>query len=69
MVVLFQNDDGAGEFSALAIGLVTDVVPQPDPPNFAFTKTESRGFVCGIGRFLDLVPVVEVFLHRHVCRA
>ena len=69
MVVLFQNDDGAGEFPALAIGLVTDVVPQPDPPNFAFAKIEPRGFVRGVGGFLDLVPAVEVFLHTHVRRA
>ena len=69
MVVLFQNDDGAGEFPALAIRLVADVVPQANPPNLAFAKIEPRGLVRGVGRFFDFVPAVEVFLHAHVCRA
>ncbi len=69
MIVLFQNDDGAGEFPALAIRLVADVVPQPDPPNFAFAKIEPLSFVRGVGRFFDFVPAVEVFLQTQVCRA
>ena len=48
MVVLFENDDGAGEFSTLAVGLVTDVVPHAflhirrPPPAAAACKSAAR---------------------------
>jgi hypothetical protein len=64
LVVLFENDDGAGEFAALAVGLVPDVFPESHPPNFAFAKIKPRGFVRGVGGFLDAIPAVEVLLHR-----
>jgi hypothetical protein len=63
LIVFFENDDGAGEFAALAVGLVPDVLSQPDPPHVAFTKIEPRGFVRGVGGFLDAVPAIEVLLH------
>ena len=65
----FRMMAGRVKFSALAVGLVTDVVPQSDPPNFAFAKIEPRVLVRGVSCFLDFVPAVKVFLHTHVCRA
>jgi hypothetical protein len=38
--------------------------PQPDPPHFRFAKIEPRGFVRGVGGFLDTVPAIEIPLHR-----
>jgi hypothetical protein len=66
LVVLFENDDGAREFAALAIGLVADVLSQSDPPHFAFAKIQSCGFIHGVGGFLDAVPVIEIRLHTMV---
>ncbi len=63
LIVLFENDDGPGEFAALAVSLVSDVLAQPDPPNLTFPKVEACGFVRRVGGFLDLVPPVEVVCH------
>ena len=38
LIVLFENDDGAGEFAALGVGLVSDVLSQSDPLDFALPK-------------------------------
>ena len=64
LIVLFENDDGPGEFAALAVSLVSDVLAQPDPPNLTFPKVEACGFLGGIGAFLDAVPAVEIVRHR-----
>jgi hypothetical protein len=66
LVVLFENDDGAREFAALAVGLVADVFAESYPPHLAFAKIQSRGFVRGVGGFLDAVPVIEIRLHTMV---
>jgi hypothetical protein len=57
-----RNDDGASEFAALAVDLVTDVSSQSDRPDFAFPIVEARGFVGSIDGFLDVVPAVEILL-------
>ena len=59
----FENDDGTGEFSTLAAGLVTDVPSQSDPPDFGFPKVGPRGFGRSVSGFLDAVPAIEIVLH------
>jgi hypothetical protein len=63
LVVFFENDDGTGEFSALAVGLVTDVSSQSDSPDFSFPKVGPRGFVRSVSGFLDAVPAIEIVPH------
>jgi hypothetical protein len=64
LIVLFENDDWAGEFAALAVGLIADVFAKAHPPYLAFAKIEARGFVRSVGSFLDAVLAIEVLLHR-----
>ena len=64
LVVLFENDDGTGEFATLPVGLAADVFTKSHPPHLSFAKIEARGFVRAVGGFLDAVPATEVVLHR-----
>jgi hypothetical protein len=68
LVVLSEDDDWASEFAALAVGLVPDIFPESNPPDFAFSKIEARGFVRGVSGFLNAVPAIEFFLHMQACR-
>jgi hypothetical protein len=45
LVVLFENDDGTGEFATLPVGLAADVFTKSHPPHLSFAKIEARGFV------------------------
>ena len=42
MVALFKNDDGTGEFAALAVGLTSDIFSQSDPARFHLHENKLR---------------------------
>jgi hypothetical protein len=64
LVVLLEDDDRPGELAVFAIDFVSDVHANARLPDVALMEIDPLLLVGGVDHFLQLVPAVEVLLHR-----